>query len=217
MLRAALQNGLLDGIGAILTGYAPTPEHAEFCRSWIERIKAINPRAIYLCDPIIGDEPSGLYVREAAARAIRDRLMPLSDIATPNAFELQWLSGRAVADPAGAVSAARSLGRPTVVATSAPANAPDMLANMCVKSGGEVSVTQSPRKIVHAHGTGDFFASLFLAHKLNGFVASAALRAATAAIDAVLERSAGRSELALIETQEIWAAKEPALAALAPS
>lgn len=68
---------------------------------------------------------------------------------------------------------------------------------------------------MQAHGTGDFFASLFLAHKLNGYVASAALRAATAAIDTVLERTAGRSELALVETQDIWAAKEPALAALA--
>ncbi len=214
LLEAAEQNGLLKGLAAVLTGYLPTPEHAEFCRTWIERIKALNPDCVYLCDPIIGDAPSGLYVKEAAARAIRDRLVPLADIATPNAFELQWLSGRAASDPAGAVFAARSLGRPVVVATSAPATAPGMLANICVK-GGEIAVTQSPRRLVQAHGTGDFFASLFLAHKLNGYVASAALRAATAAIDTVLERTAGRSELALVETQDIWAAKEPALAALA--
>jgi pyridoxine kinase len=212
MLHAALANGALDGLGAILTGYMPTPGHAEFCRSWIETIRARNPDCDYLCDPIIGDEPSGVYVAEDAARAVRDLLVPLADSLTPNAFELGWLTGRTIADPAGAIAAAKALRRPTVVATSAPA-APGMLANLCVE-GGQAVATQSPKRIVQAHGTGDFFAAIFLAHKLNGFAASAALRAATAAIDFVLERSAGRSELALVETQDVWAAKAPALAAL---
>ncbi len=215
MLEAASRNGFLDGIDAILTGYAPAPAHVECCRAWIERIKLANPGAVYLCDPIIGDDHSGVYVKEAAASAIRDRLMPLADVLTPNAFELGWLAGRAIADAKSAVAAAKSLGRPAVVVTSAPASGPAMLANICVK-GGEIAATQSPRRLVHAHGTGDFFASVFLAHKLNGFVVSAALRAAAAAIDHVLERSAGRSELALVETQDFWAAKAPALAPLAP-
>ncbi len=56
--------------------------------------------------PIIGDEPAGIYVDEAAASAVRDQLVPLADIVTPNAFELGWLSGRAISDGASA-----SLGR----------------------------------------------------------------------------------------------------------
>jgi pyridoxine kinase len=215
MLRAALANGALDGLDAVLTGYMPTPEHAEFCRAWIETIRARSPDCDYLCDPIVGDEPSGVYVAEDAARAVRDRLVPLADILTPNAFELGWLSGRAVANPADAIAAAKALRRPTVVATSAPASAPGMLANICVERGQAVA-TQSPKRIVQAHGTGDFFAAILLAHKLNGLASSAALRAATAAIDYVLERSESRSELALIETQDVWAAKAPKLAPLAP-
>jgi len=215
MLRAALANGALEGIDAVLTGYMPTPEHAEFCRTWIETIKAKSPGCVTLCDPIVGDEPSGVYVREDAARAVRDRLVPLADIVTPNAFELGWLSGRPVADLADAIAAAKALRRPTVVATSAPATAPCMLSNLCVERG-EAVATQSPKKIVQAHGTGDFFAAIFLAHRLNGLASPAALRAAVAAIDFVLERSAGRSELALIDTQDVWAAKAPALVPLAP-
>jgi pyridoxine kinase len=214
MLHAALANGALDGLDAVLTGYMPTPGHAELCRSWIETIRARSPDCDYLCDPIIGDEPSGVYVAEDAARAVRDRLVPLADIVTPNAFELGWLSGRAVADPASAFAAAKALRRPTVVTTSAPASAPGMLANLCVE-GGQAVATQSPIRMVQAHGTGDFFAAIFLAHKLNGLAAATALRAAAAAIDFVLERSAGRCELALIETQDVWAAKPPALAPLA--
>ncbi len=212
MLEAVLQNGWLADVDAVLTGYVPTAAHAEFCRSWIARIKGLNPKALYLCDPIIGDEPAGIYVAEAAASAVRDQLVPLSDILTPNAFELGWLSGRAITDAASVASAARALARPVVVATSAPAGA-GMIANILV-TRSEVASTVSPRRTVQAHGTGDFFAAILLAHKLKGYTASAALRAAAAAIDLVLDRSEGRSELALIETQDHWAAADPALAPL---
>jgi pyridoxine kinase len=214
MLEAAQENGWLADVDAVLTGYVPTPGHAEFCRCWIARIKALNPNAIYLCDPIIGDEPAGIYVHESAANAVRDELVPLAGIVTPNAFELGWLSGRTITDAASAVSAAQILARPAIVVTSAPAGMPGILANILVK-GSEIAATVSPRRTVQAHGTGDFFAGIFLAHKLNGFIDSAALRAASAAIDAVLLRSEGRSELALIETQGQWSAPQPALAALA--
>ncbi len=213
MLEAVAENGWLTDVDAILTGYVPTAAHAAFCASWIERIKALNSSALYLCDPIIGDEPGGVYIDEAAAVAVRDRLLPLADIVTPNAFELGWLSGRVISDAASAVSAAKALSRPTVVATSAPARK-GMIANILVE-GREAVATEAPLRSVLAHGTGDFFASLFLAHRLRGCAASAALRASAAAIDFVLDRSEGQSELALIETQGWWAAAEPALASLA--
>ena len=93
--------------------------------------QGLNPKALYPCDPIIGDEPAGIYVAEAAANAVRDQLVLLSDIVTPNAFELGWLSGRAITDAASVALAARALARPTIVATSAPAGA-GMIANILV-------------------------------------------------------------------------------------
>ncbi len=214
MLKAAMANGWLAGVDAVLTGYIPSPGHALFCASWIAKIKALNPKAIYLCDPVIGDEPAGVYVDEAAAIAIRDTLLPLAGIVMPNAFELGWLSGRPIPDAASAILAARSLGRPAVVVTSAPGDRPETIANILVEAG-EAVATQSPRRIVKAHGTGDFLASIFLAHRLNGLEPSLALRAAAAAMDCVLDRSEGRGELAIVETQDRWAASGPPLAALA--
>jgi len=212
MLEAVLENGWLADVDAVLTGYVPTVEHAEFCRSWIARIKTSNPNAIYLCDPIIGDEPGGIYIDKAAANAVRDLLLPLADIVTPNAFELHWLSGRAIPDAASAVAAAHALARPAVVVTSAPAGS-GMIANILVE-GRKTAATASPRRTVQAHGTGDFFGGVFLAHRLRGYTAVAALRASAAAIDLVLDRSEGRSELQLIETQHCWAAANPTLAPL---
>ena len=213
MLEALAANGWLKGLDAVLTGYIPSAGHAGLCAEWVERIKAVNPAIIYLCDPIIGDEPDGIYIDEAAAKAVRDRLLPLADIVTPNVFELAWLSGRAIPDAASALRAARLLGRPAMVVTSAPASA-GRIANMLVEGGQAAAATASPRREVKAHGTGDFFASTFLSHKLRGLDNVSALRASAAAIDLVVERSAGRSELALIETQDLWAAASPPLAPL---
>ncbi|WP_127079022.1 pyridoxal kinase [Rhodomicrobium lacus] len=214
LLRAAEENGRLAEIDGILTGYIPTPAHAEFCRHWIAKIRATNPAALYLCDPVIGDLPRGLYVSEATAEAVRDVLLPEADAVTPNLFELGWLAKRPIASPASAVAAALTLARPTVVVTSGPAGKPDALANILVK-GGEVFATVSAKRSLAAHGTGDALAAFLLSYKLNGFVASAALRASTAAIEAVVDKSEGRTELALIETQAIWAATDPLLASLA--
>jgi pyridoxine kinase len=204
MLEAALTNGWLAEVDAILTGYIPTIGHAAFCERWITRIKALNQDAVYLCDPIIGDEPGGIYIDDAAARAIRGRLVPLADILTPNRFELGWVSSRPIPDTAAAVTAARALARPVVIVTSAPADAPDRIANILVEEAG-TTATVSARETVQAHGTGDFFAANFLAHKLNGLSIREALKAAAAAMTMILAASEGQSELALIKTQASWA------------
>ncbi len=214
MLEAVASNGWLADVDAIFTGYLPTREHAGLSQKWIARIKSLNPGAIYLCDPIIGDEPGGMYIDESAALAVRDGLVPLADILTPNAFELSWLSDRATGNAAEAIAAANLLSCPAVLVTSAPANMPNSLANILVEASG-AAATVSPRQTVQAHGTGDFFASHFLSAKLNGLDNRTALRAATAAINIVLGASVGRGELAIVETQAAWAKSDPALAPLA--
>jgi pyridoxine kinase len=213
MLEAILSNGWLDGVDAILTGYLTSTSHVELCERWIAKIKGLNTNAVYLCDPIIGDDPSGIYLDEAAARSIRALLVPHADILTPNCFELSWLSGRRISGGASAVAAARSLSLPAVIVTSAPGNGPNTLANILVE-GDEACATLSDRRTIHAHGTGDFFASNFLGHTLNGLSRQTSLRAATAAIELILEKSGGKTELSLIETQAEWGASDPALAPL---
>ena len=49
--------------------------------------------AIYCCDPVIGDVEEGVYVREGIEEFLRDHALPQADIATPNRFELERLTG----------------------------------------------------------------------------------------------------------------------------
>ena len=64
--------GGLKRLKAIITGYFPSTEHVVEAASIVDRLKLRHPDAIYLCDPILGDDPGGLYIPEGAA--------PLTDI-----------------------------------------------------------------------------------------------------------------------------------------
>lgn len=211
-LRAIIEalegNGWLGEVDAVLTGYLPTPEHVAIAARTCETVRAANPHAILLCDPILGDDPGGLYVAETAATAIRDMLLPLADCATPNRFELAWLTGAPVADANEAHKAAQTLGPSDVLVTSVPGNEPDTLANLLVQRTAAWQTVVTRREVA-PHGTGDVAAALFLGHRLNGAAPRDTLALATAGVEAVLEASGNDDELALVTARQNWTGAKP--------
>jgi len=202
MLDSLQANGWLAHIDAVLTGYLPSEAHVELARSAFARVRESNAAAVLVCDPVLGDAPGGLYIDEGAAAAIRQHLLPICDLATPNAFELAWLSGEPVESLEGAVVAARMTGVPAMLATSIPASE-ERLATVLVGEKG----TQAcfvPRRRMAPHGTGDLLAALYLGHSLNGWEPSACLARAVAAVEASIVRSAGQDELSLAGAGAIW-------------
>ena len=83
----------------------------------VEALRVKNPDLFYACDPVMGDA-GGLYVPEATAIAMRDRLLPLASLATPNRFELSWLCGVELETNTALLEAALSLGPPRMLVTS---------------------------------------------------------------------------------------------------
>ena len=149
---------------------------------------------------MLGNAARGLFTAEPVARAIRDRLLPHADIATPNAFELAWLSGRPVTDAATARDAADALGPSRVVCTSLPMkNSLGVLA----RDDQGAWLVETPRLDVAANGAGDTFTAILLARLLHGDALETATEHATASVFAVLEstRAADAAELRLIEAQ----------------
>jgi pyridoxine kinase len=207
MLEALDANGSLEGIGAVFTGYMPTAEHADVAGEWIAKLKARKAGLIHACDPILGDEPHGLYIAEDAAAAIRDRLVPLADIVMPNCFELGWLTGTLVRTAAGAAEAASKL-TAAVLATSVPAESSAELVNLLHTCEGRWQTAVARRPAV-AHGSGDLMAALFLAQYLRLGSLPDALALATAGLEAAIDASEGAAELRLIESQDRWAAPAP--------
>lgn len=180
----------LREVGAVLSGYLGNAGQAEAIASLVGAVKAVNPQAVYLCDPVIGDA-EGLYVSEATACAVRDRLVPIADIATPNRYELEWLSGGALPDIKSTIAAAADAAPSTMLVTSAPAMMADSIGNLLVGPGqavlAEHRIVAKPPK-----GPGDLTASVYLAGILDGQAPEKALQRATATVYEILARTAKR-------------------------
>ncbi|MGU3576199.1 pyridoxal kinase PdxY [Brucellaceae bacterium C25G] len=180
----------LDEVGAVLTGYLGNAEQARDAAKLIKAIKSRNPKALYLCDPVIGDR-EGLYVPETTAVAIRDELVPLADISTPNRFELAWLSGVEPENNEKLMEAALELGPQRMLVTSS--------FGMLNGSTGNLLVTDNQALMAeHRHvdgptnGMGDLTAALFLARVLEGMSDEKALQSTTASVFEIMVRAAKR-------------------------
>lgn len=151
----------------LVTGYIGSVEVAELTADFVARCKSANPALRYLCDPVMGDHAPGLYVPEAIAHVMRDRMLPLADLATPNAFELGYLTGCPIAGLQDVAAAAAAL-------TLAPGGR--LVATGCVLGDTEAGHLESvvvtpagltrhptPHLPVALPGTGDLFSGLVTA------------------------------------------------------
>ena len=115
--------------------------------------------------PVIGDSGPGVYVQPAIPALLRSRLLPQADIATPNQFELEHLTGRAIRtlpQALEAVAALRATMRPgacVLVTSLAVADTPgDSIDLLAVDAGGAWRL-RTPRLPIAANGTGDTIAA----------------------------------------------------------
>ncbi|MFC4623765.1 pyridoxal kinase PdxY [Daeguia caeni] len=188
----------LSEIGAIITGYLGHADQALPIARLVQKIRTINPDVLYLCDPVIGDE-KGLYVPEATAIAIRDHLMPLADIATPNRFELSWLTGVPLEDNKALMEAALDAGPATMLITSAYPLMNGSIGNLLLTP--TLALLAEHRRVDGpTNGLGDLTAAVLLSRKLNGYSEEKMLQSTAAAVFEIMARSAkrGADELMLV-------------------
>lgn len=187
----------LSEVAAVLSGYLGDASQAEAVASLVAAVRRKNPKALYVCDPVLGDA-GGLYVPVAVAEALRDRLFPIADIATPNRHELSWLAGAPLDSIGDVLSAALGAGPPTMLITSAPSLMTGGTGNLFLDHNqallAEHRAIDDP-----PNGPGDLTAAVFLARLLDGQPIAKALQSTTAAVFEVLARSAkrGADELTL--------------------
>ena len=197
--------GVLSDVDAVLSGYIGTAETGAVLLDIVVKVKAANPRAMFCCDPVIGDIDTGPYVREGVAEFFRDAALERADIVTPNRFELEFLTGRQIAGLGDAAAAAAMLrGRgPRIVLVTSLDVAPGALTMLASGPGG-AWVVETPQLPVMLNGCGDVTAALFLGNLLNGASLADALSHTAASMFAVIETTValGRYELALVAARE---------------
>ena len=197
------ERGFLARCAALHVGYLGDAAQAEVAAEAWERLRRRRPDALFLCDPVLGDDGQ-VYVRPEVVAAA-GRLVARAQVLTPNRFELGLIAGREINDLQGALDACRALlGGPArlVVCTSAAEN--DRISTVGATAEGAF-IVETPRLANAPKGTGDLFAAALLARLLRGEAAAAACAAAASTVHAVVAASvgAGADELALVAAQEM--------------
>jgi pyridoxine kinase len=214
--------GALARCDAVLSGYMGDQAIGDAILDAVVRTRAANPAAVYCCDPVIGDA-GAVYVRPGIPELIRNRALPLADIATPNRFELEHLTGIAcdTLDAARrAVAALQAMMRPdglrAVLLTSLATDAtPSGCLDLLAAEAGDFHLLRTPLLSLSANGAGDAIAALFLFHRLASGSARAALEMAGSSIHGLLARTqeAGSRELLVVQAQEEFVAPSRLFAA----
>jgi pyridoxine kinase len=186
-------------IKAVVSGYFGSVDQIAPVARLVRKLKETNPGLLFVCDPVIGDS-GGLYVKPEIAEAIRDQLIPIADVATPNRYELGWLSGAALETNNEIIDAALALGPRRVLATSAVPMMAGGIGNLLLTD--RLALLAEHRMVGHApNGLGDLTSALFLARLLRGETEEKALQSTTASVFEILARSVkrGADELMLFE------------------
>jgi pyridoxine kinase len=204
LLAGVEELGLVESCQILISGYlGSSPEIACAVIDFVGRAKARNPRLLYLCDPIMGDD-GRIYVSEELRALLCQRLVPLADIITPNQFELKQLAGGALTTVESIIAAARVLEPSSVAVTGA--NVEGLPADTVQTFAVEPTawMVSTPRLTCRPCGTGDLFTALFAAALVEGLSTEAALSRAVSSVYAVLEETERRHsyEMGLIASAE---------------
>lgn len=154
-------------------GYLPKPVHVEIVAELLEEYKGV-----VLVDPVIGDAKKGLYVSAETARAIKEQLMPLAQMITPNRFESEVLLGINPENPPSEheyLNGLFDLGPHTVVITSFERDREKKRMKSLFSNGYSYYRIASPFYPGYpSHGVGDTFAggvAVFIALGASPFAA----------------------------------------------
>ena len=200
--------GALSDCAGVLSGYIGEAVIGHAVLDAVRRVRVAQPKALYCCDPVIGDFDSGVFVRPGIPEFMRSEAISAADIVTPNLFELEYLSGHAIRsrlDLIAAMKTIRNLGPRFVLATSVRLDdTPRDAMDIALLADGVLMRIRTPLLDLAINGAGDAIAALFLTHLLQNGSPEGALAHAAAATYGLLKQTAdaGAREILLIAAQD---------------
>ncbi|MFI5897313.1 pyridoxal kinase PdxY [Actinoplanes sp. NPDC051513] len=211
ILLGVQERGVFPQIDAVLSGYQGGVGIGDVIVDAVRRVKAANPSAVYACDPVMGNAKSGCFVAPEIPVLLRDRVVPVADIITPNQFELGFLTDTepaSIDSTLASADLARAMGPSTVLVTSVerPDREEGTIEMLVVDNAGAWLVS-TPHLPFKANGSGDVTAALFTAHYVATRDAAVSLeRTASSVFDLVeITYRSGERELQLVQAQEFYA------------
>lgn len=199
-------------MSAVLIGYLPSANHVAFASRVIAAVKSQSPKAMIVVDPVLGDDPGGLYIDVEAATTLARDLIGQADLITPNRFELSYLSGCRVSYSPTARIASNTLAVPNIAATSIPLD-DGRLGNLLITRNA-VRLAAVARSQRAPHGTGDLFTATLVAGLVTDHDLTSAFERAVAVCEHAIAISGDKHDIALeaLRWNEITAARSHAVA-----
>lgn len=214
ILNGIEARGVLPSCDAVLSGYMGSEGTVAAVVEAVGRVRAANPKAMYCCDPVMGDVGRGVFVRPELPDLIRAQAVAQADIMTPNQFELELLTGHTVKTLDDALAAADALR--AKMHTSGPRI---VLLTSLVRDDAEeghietLTVTDAGAWLCRTamlpldpprNGTGDTISALFLGHYLKTGDVAHAQSYSMSALYGLLEltHELGTREIQLIAAQD---------------
>ncbi len=208
LVEGIAERGVLDRCDGVLSGYMGSADIGNAILSAVARVRALNPEALYCCDPVIGDVGRGVFVRPGIPEFMREQAVPAADIITPNQFELDYLSGlatRSLDDVKQAIATVQAMGPRVLLVTSVETTeTPDGSIDLVAGESGRFWRVRTPKLSLSINGAGDAIAALFFVHYARSRSASTALAEASASVYGLLKRTdeAGSREILTIAAQD---------------
>ena len=208
VMEGIAERGVLGTCDGVISGYMGSADIGHAILSAVEQVRAANPKALYCCDPVIGDVGRGVFVRPGIPEFMREHVVPQATIMSPNLFELDYLTGRTsstIADVLDAAAALRSRGPRVVLVTSAVGlDADDQVMRMIAQDASQTWQVTTPLIDRKFTGSGDLTTAIFLANLLETGDLGASLSMTASTVYSVLLRTheLGRRELALVQAQD---------------
>lgn len=208
LVEGIAERGVLERCDGVLSGYMGSADIGNAILGAVERVRALNPEALYCCDPVIGDVGRGVFVRPGIPEFMRDQALPAADIITPNQFELDYLSGLttdSLNEVKRGIEVVHEIGPKAVLVTSVETReTPDDAVDMIAGEGGRFWRVRTPKLSLSVNGAGDAIAALFFVHYARSRSAPTALAEAAASVYGLLKRTeeAGSREILTIAAQD---------------
>lgn len=192
LFQGLTANDLHLSYSHLLTGYVGNDNFLREIGKTIKSLRESNPKLIYgdlqqslnltfsliaiahsilVCDPVMGDAGK-MYVPETLLPIYRDEIIPLADIATPNQFEAELLTGKKMfseTDAWDGMEWFHERGVRMVALSSSEIGGANVLLAFLSSKKPDGTLEKFKMAIpkqggVHLIGTGDLFAALLLAH-----------------------------------------------------
>lgn len=155
----------------VFVGYLGQASQARIIAQWLDRAREQYPQLKLILDPAMGDRDVGLYTRPEVAQAYDEHLVDQAWLLTPNAFELELLSGEAVVDEQDAANGALDLierGCTHVLVTSAPTGDQGLIGTLLALDAETFEQVDTALVASTAKGAGDCFVGLLIGQLLAG-------------------------------------------------